>query len=129
MPIKDAATFAEECVRQGLFLGVNPHYLLAVAMLRSGIKDDVDGSRVGPYRVTQALWDANGSASDLEVVLDSVRYPELATAGCFCIADGSSCAKHTVGSVGSISKCARALSRAMGRQFSRPFHQSPKGSR
>ena len=72
MPIKDTATFAEECVRQGLFLGVNPHYLLAAAMLRSGIKDDVDDSRVGPYRVTQALWDANGSASDLEVVLDSV---------------------------------------------------------
>jgi hypothetical protein len=29
----DRALFAQECVRQGVFFGVNPHYLLAVAKL------------------------------------------------------------------------------------------------
>ena len=70
MTIKSKDIFAKECLIQGLFLGVNPHYLMAVAMLRSGIKDDTDGDRIGPYRVTQQEWDANGGAADLEVVLD-----------------------------------------------------------
>lgn len=66
----DHTTFADECVSQGAFLGVHPHYLMASAALRSGIKDDTDGDRIGPYRVQQTFWDANGSAVDLEVVLD-----------------------------------------------------------
>ena len=70
MPIKDRDTFAQECVLQGIFLGVNSHYLLASAEFRSGIKDDTVGDQIGPYRVTQTFWDANGSASDLEIVLD-----------------------------------------------------------
>src|SRR5262249_13168754 len=64
------ATFAQECALQGIFLGVNPHYLLASAEFRSGIKDDTVDGQIGPYRVTQTFWDANGSASDLEIVLD-----------------------------------------------------------
>jgi hypothetical protein len=66
----DHATFADECVLQGAFLGVHPHYLMASAALRSGIKEDTDGDRVGPYRIQQTFWDANGSAVDLEVVLE-----------------------------------------------------------
>src|SRR6266581_1668403 len=70
MPIKSTKIFANECVLQGLFLGVNPHFLMAVAKLRSGINDDVEGDRIGPFRVTQQEWDANGGAADLEVILD-----------------------------------------------------------
>ena len=58
MSIK-GADFAEECVRQALFLGVNPYYLTAVAQLRSGIADDTQGDRIGPFRLTQTEWDAN----------------------------------------------------------------------
>ena len=32
----DRAKFAEECVRQGTFFRIEPHYLLGVAELRSG---------------------------------------------------------------------------------------------
>jgi hypothetical protein len=53
--------FAQECVFRGLFFGVNPHYLLGVAKLRSDIKDDSEGNLIGPFRLTQAEWDANSS--------------------------------------------------------------------
>ena len=43
----DRAEFAEECVRQGVFFGIEPHYLLAVAQLRSGISSDDDSDRKG----------------------------------------------------------------------------------
>ena len=36
MPL-DRASVAEECVRQGFYFGVEPHFLLAVAQFRSGI--------------------------------------------------------------------------------------------
>ena len=52
------ADFALQCVNQGLFYGVNPHYVLAVAHIRSGIKDDTQGNEIGPFRFTQADWDA-----------------------------------------------------------------------
>ena len=55
------ADFAEECVHQGLRFGVHPHYLVAVAQLRSQIADDSSGDRVGPFRLTQTEWDANSS--------------------------------------------------------------------
>jgi hypothetical protein len=54
----DTGDFAVNCVNQGLFLGVNPHFLIAVAFSLSGIKDDTNGNRIGPFRVTQADWDA-----------------------------------------------------------------------
>jgi hypothetical protein len=50
--------FASSCVNQGLFFGVNPHFLLAVAFSLSGIKDDSDGNKIGPFRLAQADWDA-----------------------------------------------------------------------
>src|SRR4051812_1182150 len=70
MPIPNRQTFAKECAEHGLFLGVNPHYLMTVAELRSGIKDDVQGDQIGPFRITQQFWDANGAEPDLEVILD-----------------------------------------------------------
>src|SRR5260221_11205348 len=57
MPIHNG-DFARNCVNQGLFFGVNPHFLLAVAFSLSGIKDDSDGNKIGPFRLTQADWDA-----------------------------------------------------------------------
>jgi len=57
----DRALFAQECVRQGVFFTVQPHYILGVAQLRSGILDDTDGERIGPFRLTQAEWNANSN--------------------------------------------------------------------
>jgi hypothetical protein len=57
----DLDLFAQECVEQGLYLGVAPHYLMAVAQLRSGISDAADAadpSLIGPFRLTQVNWNA-----------------------------------------------------------------------
>ena len=51
--------FAVECVHQGFRFGVHPHYLVAVAQLRSAISDTNDGDRIGPFRLTQIEWNAN----------------------------------------------------------------------
>ena len=63
----DRAAFAEECVRQGVFFRVEPHYLLAVAQLRSGISSEDDGDRKGPFRLTQAEWDNNSKSDEFEL--------------------------------------------------------------
>ena len=60
----DRADFATECVRQGLYCGINPHYLLGVAQLRSGIADGSQGGQIGPFRLTQVQWNANRVADD-----------------------------------------------------------------
>jgi hypothetical protein len=70
MVIKSPEVFAKECVLHGRFLGINSHYLMAAAHLRSGIKDDTAGDRVGPFRVTQQEWDSNGGAADLEIIME-----------------------------------------------------------
>jgi hypothetical protein len=58
----DREDFAEECVRQGSSkLKVHPHYMLAVAQLRSGISDQAQNSLIGPFRLSQTQWDANKS--------------------------------------------------------------------
>jgi uncharacterized protein (TIGR02594 family) len=61
------ADFAEECMRQGVFFRVEPHYLLAVAQLRSGISGEDDGDRKGPFRLTQAEWDANSNNDEFDL--------------------------------------------------------------
>jgi uncharacterized protein (TIGR02594 family) len=63
----ERAVFGEECVRQGVYFGVEPHYLLGVAQLRSGISNDDDGDRKGPFRLTQAEWDANSNSDEFEL--------------------------------------------------------------
>jgi lysozyme family protein len=60
----DRADFATNCVRQGLYCGINPHYLLGVAQLRSGISDDKQNDQIGPFRLTQDQWNANRTADD-----------------------------------------------------------------
>jgi hypothetical protein len=63
------AVFAEECAEQGLFFGVNTHFLVAVADILSNINDDSKDGRIGPFRITQAEWDANGKDAGLDVNL------------------------------------------------------------
>lgn len=48
--------FANSCVIQALINGVNPHYLVGVAQLRSGITGGSDGNRIGPFRLTAEQW-------------------------------------------------------------------------
>jgi len=67
----DRAAFAEECVRQGVYFRIEPHYLLAVAQVRSGISGDDDGDRKGPFRLTQAEWDANRDDAEFEIHFES----------------------------------------------------------
>jgi hypothetical protein len=66
----DRNIFASACVEQAMqFDNVNPHYLVAVAELLSGIKDDKDGVRIGCFRRTQPDWDANGTAPEFLIAL------------------------------------------------------------
>src|SRR5215472_14881567 len=71
------ANFAKECVRQGVFSGANPHYLLGVAQLRSKITADTVGDRVGPFRLTQAEWDlhSTNSAFSLDFLSVDINKP------------------------------------------------------
>jgi hypothetical protein len=66
--------FAQDCVRQGVNVGANPHYMLGVAQLRSGISDGTVGAEVGPFRLTQADWNAHCTDSAFHLTF---RPPEL----------------------------------------------------
>src|SRR5205085_3838537 len=63
----DRALFAQQCVRQGAFFGVNPHYILGVAQFRSGISDDSNGELIGPFRLKQSEWDANSNSDEFDL--------------------------------------------------------------
>ena len=52
-------SFANSCVTDAAMFGANAHYVMAVAMLRSQLKDETKDGKVGPYAWTQAEWDAN----------------------------------------------------------------------
>jgi putative chitinase len=67
MPALDGADIAEQCVRQGVFFGVEPHYLLGIAQLRSGMSSDDDGDQKGLFRLTQAEWDANSNDDSFDI--------------------------------------------------------------
>jgi len=58
--------FAEECVRQALYCGVNPHYMLGVAQLRSGLSDTSPAPGIGPFGIAQADWNANCTDTEFE---------------------------------------------------------------
>lgn len=63
----DRPDFAQECVRQGVIFRIEPHYLLAVAQLRSGISEGSADGKVGAFRLTQAEWDANSNDDEFDV--------------------------------------------------------------
>jgi hypothetical protein len=65
----DRAFFASECVNQGLYMGVPPHFLVGAAEFRSGISDDAPEPRIGPFHVTSDEWLANACDNDLEINL------------------------------------------------------------
>ena len=69
MPID--ASIAEECVRQGVYFAVEPHYLMAVAQVRSAMPNDP--TRQGPFRLTQAEWDANSNNDDFDIHFTSAH--------------------------------------------------------
>ncbi len=66
MPIVPSL-FAHECVWDGLYFAVQPHYLMAVARLRSHIVDDTQGDLIGPFRLTRAEWAANSRDDEFGV--------------------------------------------------------------
>src|SRR6266404_6638252 len=74
----DRAAFARGSVRQGLSCGTNPHYLLGVAQLRSGIADDTVGDQLGPFRLTQAEWNLHctDSAFNLDFLPADITDPD-----------------------------------------------------
>jgi len=61
------SSFARECVSDGWNIGVQPHYMLAVARFRSHIVDDTDGDRIGPFRLTVSEWSANRTDPDADI--------------------------------------------------------------
>jgi putative chitinase len=73
MPPLEPGPIAEECVRQGVYFGVEPHYLLGAAKLRSGISTDDDGDRKGLFRLTQAEWDANRQSEEFDFDFKSAQ--------------------------------------------------------
>lgn len=76
MPID--ADFAADCVEQGLYCGINPHYLLGVASLRSAILEGQNG-QIGPFRLTQAQWDANRTDDEFafDFLPDDIKEPDM----------------------------------------------------
>jgi len=62
----DKLSFAEQSMQQALYLGVNVHYLVGVAQLRSGIDDGSVGTEIGPFRLLQLEWDENRTDADYQ---------------------------------------------------------------
>jgi hypothetical protein len=71
----DLAAFVQESIRTGIYVGVNPQYLVGVAELRSGITDTANGDEIGPFRLTQAQWNAHcrDSAFDLDFLPNDIH--------------------------------------------------------
>jgi Phage tail lysozyme len=70
----DLDSFATASVVQALFFGVNSHYTVALALLRSKkadgtLSDEAVNDAIGPYMINQDSWDAGCVANDLEIVL------------------------------------------------------------
>jgi hypothetical protein len=68
-------SFISASVIQSVFFGVNAHYLVALALIRSkkpdgALSDDAVNGAIGPYMIDQTLRDAGCVANDLEVVLE-----------------------------------------------------------
>jgi len=57
-PNIDKPRFFRQCWREGLSSEVIPHYLAGIAQARSEIKGDTQNNEVGPFRLSQAEWDA-----------------------------------------------------------------------
>lgn len=67
----DKEEFARECWRYAIYLGVNPHYLAAVAEMRSGTMSDRSGQEIGPFRLLQTEWDADWNGKEFSYEYDA----------------------------------------------------------
>ncbi len=70
-------TFARQCWVEALFSDANPHYIAAIAEMRSSTANDrqtmPQGSLIGPLRFTQEEWDAARAVADFGVTSYSAR--------------------------------------------------------
>jgi hypothetical protein len=57
--------FSRECVYQGYYMKVSPHYLAAVAELRSGVSDNPKPAGPGPFCLSAEEWSANQDGGNL----------------------------------------------------------------
>jgi len=57
--------FSRECVYQGYYMKVSPHYLAAVAELRSGVSDNPKPAGLGPFCLSTDEWSANMDGGNL----------------------------------------------------------------
>jgi len=71
MPAIDIDDFCDFALQQGLLFGTNVHYLVAVAMQRSGINDDPKDGSFGPYVVPQADFDATRNDAEFKFSFQS----------------------------------------------------------
>jgi hypothetical protein len=67
----DKEEFARMCWQSAIYAGVNPHYMMAVAEMRSGVKNDADPTGAGPFRLSQAEWDADWDGATLGYQYDA----------------------------------------------------------
>jgi hypothetical protein len=67
-PNIEEKAFFRQCWREGLSSAVFPHYLAAVAKLRSDIKGASLNNQIGPLRFLQAEWDAGRKDAALKLV-------------------------------------------------------------
>jgi len=66
----DKTAFVRACARQALLFGVNAHYLAGVAELRSRVTADQQNGRIGPFRISQAEWDAFRTDAEFDVAFE-----------------------------------------------------------
>lgn len=73
----DRLSFARQCWVEALFSDANPHYVAAVAEMRSSTANDRQatplGPLIGPFRLTQAEWDAARVVPEFGVTSYSAR--------------------------------------------------------
>lgn len=68
--------FARQCWWDRMIYDVNPYYLTAVAQLRSKVSGGQDKDGVGPFRLTQAEW--NAGRTDTGFDLGTFREKDIA---------------------------------------------------
>jgi hypothetical protein len=66
----DEEQFARQCCFSQIHFGIPAGYLVAVAALRSGIKDGKVGDEIGPFRMRDSEWAADWGATEPPLRLD-----------------------------------------------------------
>lgn len=82
----DIHNFARQCWWERLNSDVNPYYLVAVAELRSKIAGGQEAGSIGPFRFTQAEW--NAGRIDAQFGLGTFRERDIADWRMQCVMFG-----------------------------------------